>query len=71
MEFFLDARLFGAACIGLVALVTSYVAGANGWHLIILPLLVVLGYCLIFPSRDIEQERWSAKPRGRPKIQLK
>jgi hypothetical protein len=47
----LDTKPFGAICTGLAALATSYVAGATGWHLIILPLLVIAAYDLCFTAQ--------------------
>lgn len=70
MRNFSDTRHFGAACTGLATLATSYVADANGWHLIILPLLLILVYYLIFRAGDIERPRWGAGPLGRTEIWL-
>jgi hypothetical protein len=48
-----ETKPFGASCVGLILLGTSYVAGADGWHLAALPLLGMLAYCLFF-SHDID-----------------
>jgi hypothetical protein len=45
---FLDSKFFGAAFTGGAAIATSYVAGATGWSLIILPLLAIAAYHLCF-----------------------
>ncbi|HKD28840.1 MAG TPA: hypothetical protein VKC66_23415 [Xanthobacteraceae bacterium] len=46
-EFF-DTNSFGAAFTGAAATATSYVAGATGWGLIIVPLLVIAVYEFCF-----------------------
>lgn len=46
----LDTRFFGAAFTGAVAMATSYVAGATGLSLLILPLLAIAAYQLCFSS---------------------
>jgi hypothetical protein len=39
---------FGAGCIGLTAVGTSYVAGIDGWWLGALPVLGIAAYYLLF-----------------------
>jgi hypothetical protein len=48
MRDFTETKPFGGTCVGLTALVTSYVAGATDWILIALPLLGVLAYYAFF-----------------------
>ena len=58
----------GAVCIGLATLAICYAADMFRWHLIMLPLLLMLVYYLIFRDRDIERPLWSAKPLVRAEI---
>jgi hypothetical protein len=58
----------GAVCVGLATLVICYAADMPGWHLTILPLLLMLVYYLIFRDSDVERPRWSSKPLGRAEI---
>jgi hypothetical protein len=45
---FIDTKLFGASCVGLGALGTSYVAGLGNDYLVTLSLLAMAAYYLFF-----------------------
>jgi hypothetical protein len=55
----------GAVCTGLATLTISYAAEVPRWHLVLLPLLLMLVYYLIFRDGDVERPRWSTRPLGR------
>jgi purine-cytosine permease-like protein len=44
---FTETKPFGAACVGLAVLGISYIAGADRWLLVVLPLLVMLIYYVV------------------------
>jgi hypothetical protein len=46
----IDSKPFSTAVIGVVTLVTCYVAGWTDWALVVLPLLVMVAFCLAFRS---------------------
>jgi hypothetical protein len=45
---FIDTKVFGASCVGLGALGTSYVAGLDNGYLVTLSLLAMAAYYLFF-----------------------
>jgi hypothetical protein len=47
---------FGAGCIGLTALGTSYVAGIDGWWLSALPVLGISAYYLLFEEGMLDRD---------------
>ena len=49
---FTETKPFGAGCVGLAALGISYIAGADGWLLAILPLLAMFAYYVVFWRDD-------------------
>jgi len=72
MKDFFDTQLFGATCAGFAMVATCYVAGASGWWLVILPLLVMIGYHLCFSGsgRLSEAPREFVFERGGPRPRL-
>jgi len=48
-----ETKLFGAGCVGLGTLGTSYLAGLESEYLITLSLLAVLAYHLFFLERRL------------------
>jgi hypothetical protein len=65
LQEFLDTKHFGAAFTGVVAMATSYVAGAMGLSLIILPLLVVALYQLCFSAAPTNSLKDVLRPPSR------
>ncbi len=53
MRDFTETKLFGAGCVGLATLGTSYVAGLDSEYLIVLSLLGMLAYHLFFWERRL------------------
>ena len=68
---FTETKSFGASLVGLVTLGISYLAGGDGWHLAMLPLLVTSTYCLLFwelaPAASRRIGRWAIW-RGRVRL---
>lgn len=50
MPDFINGKNLGAACIGIITAAVCYLAGIVDWHLIALPVLVLLAYYLIFDA---------------------
>lgn len=53
MRDFTETKLFGAGCVGLGTLGTSYIAGLDSGSVIALSLMAVLAYYLFFWERRL------------------